>query len=254
MSQNIVVTFSESIQWGSGNIVLKTVGGAIIETYAAGSSNLSISATTLTINPSADLAFSTSYKVEFAAGSIKDLAGNSFAGASNYNFTTAPDPTVGVTLNGTAGDDSLAGTAGADTLNGLGGNDTLFGLGRDDILNGGDGSDTAKFSATASNYRVAQSSGKFTVEDKATIEGKDTLSSIEKVQFTDKTFDLVNLPRQGVPAYGQQNGFLFDAVFYLLDNSELVPSYLLDKPELVPAQTLATLGSTPPITRTAGPT
>jgi hypothetical protein len=55
--------------------------------------SLSISGSTLTLNPSADLAFSTGYTVEFAAGSVKDLAGNSFAGSTSNNFTTASSPT-----------------------------------------------------------------------------------------------------------------------------------------------------------------
>ena len=91
IASNIVVTFSEAIDRGTGNIVLKTAAGATVATYAAASSaNLSIAGAVLTINPTTDLDFGTGYKVEFAAGSIKDLAGNSFAGSTSYNFTTAP--------------------------------------------------------------------------------------------------------------------------------------------------------------------
>jgi VCBS repeat-containing protein len=86
---NIVVTFSEAVQRGIGNITLKTSTGTTIATYdATTSSNLSVSGTSLTINPTADLAYSTEYKVEFAAGTIKDQAGNSYAGTTSYNFAT----------------------------------------------------------------------------------------------------------------------------------------------------------------------
>ncbi len=89
IASNIVVTFSEAIAKGTGNIVLKTAAGATVATYdAATSSNLSIAGSTLTINPTADLSPDTAYKVEFAAGSVKDLAGNAFAGTASYNFTT----------------------------------------------------------------------------------------------------------------------------------------------------------------------
>ncbi|NBU76580.1 MAG: hypothetical protein EBS30_15405, partial [Planctomycetes bacterium] len=97
---NIVVTFNEAVQRGTGSIVLKTSASVVVATYdAANSANLSISGSTLTINPTADLSYSTGYKVEFAAGTIKDTAGNRYAGVSDYNFTTvaAPDtaaPTV----------------------------------------------------------------------------------------------------------------------------------------------------------------
>jgi hypothetical protein len=56
---------------------------------AATSSSVTISGNVLTINPTADLAYSTAYKVEFSAGSVKDLVGNNYAGTSSYNFTTA---------------------------------------------------------------------------------------------------------------------------------------------------------------------
>jgi uncharacterized delta-60 repeat protein len=89
IGSNIVVTFNEPIAKGTGNIVLKTAAGTTVANYnAATSANLSISGNTLTINPTADLAYSTGYKVEFTAGTIKDLAGNSYAGTTSYNFTT----------------------------------------------------------------------------------------------------------------------------------------------------------------------
>jgi Ca2+-binding RTX toxin-like protein len=102
---NVVVTFNEAIQRGTGSITLKTSAGSVVATYdAATSSNLSISGSTLTVNPTADLSSSTGYKVEFAAGTIKDIAGNNYAGVSDYNFTTgaAPDitpPTIAITSN-----------------------------------------------------------------------------------------------------------------------------------------------------------
>jgi hypothetical protein len=135
---NIVLTFSETVQRGSGNIVLKTAEGAVVATYNAGTSgNLIIAGKSLTINPSNDLNYSTGYRVEFAAGTIKDIAGNSYAGASNYNFTT-----TGIVFNGTSRNDSLYGLAGDDTLNGVGGNDTLSGGAGNDSLTGGTGVDT----------------------------------------------------------------------------------------------------------------
>ena len=50
---NIVLTFSEAVQRGVGSIVLKTAAGVVVATYdAATSTNLSISGSTLTLNPS----------------------------------------------------------------------------------------------------------------------------------------------------------------------------------------------------------
>ena len=74
---------------------LADTAGAIVATYdAATSANLSISGSTLTINPTTDLSPGTAFKVEFDAGSVKDLAGNSFAGTTSHNFTTASGDTT----------------------------------------------------------------------------------------------------------------------------------------------------------------
>ena len=103
VTSNIVLTFSEAIALGTGNIVLKTTAGAVVASYdAANSTNLGISGAVLTINPTADLSPATGYKVEFAAGTVKDLAGNSFAGSTDYNFTTAAANTAGKTADITA--------------------------------------------------------------------------------------------------------------------------------------------------------
>ena len=93
---NVVVTFSAAIQRGAGNIVLKKADGTTVATYAQSSTEVTVSGSTLTINPASDLSFSTGYKVEFAAGSVQDLAGNNYAGTTSYNFTTgaAPDTTA----------------------------------------------------------------------------------------------------------------------------------------------------------------
>jgi Ca2+-binding RTX toxin-like protein/methionine-rich copper-binding protein CopC len=90
MGTDIVLTFSEPIQRGIGQIVLKTAAGATVYTYdAATSTDLSISGNTFTLNPTSNLAPGTAYKVEFEAGTVQDLAGNLFAGTTEYNFTTS---------------------------------------------------------------------------------------------------------------------------------------------------------------------
>jgi len=89
ISSNIVITFSEPIVSGTGNIVLKDASGTVIETFnAATSSHLSIAGAALTINPTTNLNYSTGYSVEFAAGTVIDWAGNSYAGSTSYNFTS----------------------------------------------------------------------------------------------------------------------------------------------------------------------
>ena len=99
---NIVISFSEDIFFGSGLIRLTTAAGVPVASYNVrdvrnvlnmpGSTPLKLAGNTLTIDPAANLAGSTSYRVDFGAGSLKDEAGNLFGGSLGYSFTTAPAP------------------------------------------------------------------------------------------------------------------------------------------------------------------
>ena len=206
----IDVAFSESIQRGTGNIVLKTGAGVTVATYdAATSGNLQIAGNLLTIFPSALLANGTEYRVEFASGTVKDQAGNLYAGTTSYNFTTF---SLNQTVTGTAGNDILSGGPG------------------DDVFNGGAGIDIAAFSSAITAYRIDynRAMGTATITDsQAGRDGTDKLTGIEKLQFAGKVFELVNPPRTETPSYGKTPGFLFDPTFYLLKNPDLVPTVTL---------------------------
>jgi len=149
---NIVVTFSEAIARGTGTITLRSVSatGTIVESFDAATSNrLTLSGSTLTIDPTSDLAANTQYFVVLTSGNIKDAAGNAYAGISTYDFKTAS------IFNGTANNDTLTGTIAADTINGLAGNDVITGGAGKDIMNGGDGSDLYIIAA-ASEHAAAE--------------------------------------------------------------------------------------------------
>ncbi|MEI6638709.1 MAG: Ig-like domain-containing protein [Chlorobium sp.] len=91
VDSNIVLTFSEAVKAGTGTIAIHSASatGTVVESYdVATSANLTIADNTLTINPTANLANSSHYFVTFDAGSIKDAAGNSFAGTTSYDFVT----------------------------------------------------------------------------------------------------------------------------------------------------------------------
>ncbi|MBK8318739.1 MAG: Ig-like domain-containing protein [Betaproteobacteria bacterium] len=167
---NVLVTFSEAIARGTGNIVLKTSNGTTIATYdAATSSNLAISGSTLYLNPSADLTFSTGYTVEFAAGSVKDLAGNNFAGSASYNFTTQSVPAP-LSFTSSSANEAFIGGAGTDTV----------------IFNG-----------SLANYSIAKQGSTYTVTNKVGADGTDTVTNIESLKFADMT---VNLQVQSIAA------------------------------------------------------
>ena len=138
---NLVINFSEAIQKGTGNLVIKKLSdNSVVETIVATGANVTVSGSQLTINPTADLGQGTDYYVEIANGAIKDIAGNNYAGItgnSTWNFKTQGTAAI----NGTAGADNLTGTANADIINGLAGNDTLNGGAGNDTLDGGNDND-----------------------------------------------------------------------------------------------------------------
>lgn len=91
---DLVITFNEPVQRGTGTIELKrSADDSVVESFdAATSALLTISGAQVSINPTTDLAASTGYYVQIAAGAFKDADDNNFAGiadATTWNFTTA---------------------------------------------------------------------------------------------------------------------------------------------------------------------
>ncbi len=86
---DIVFTFTEPVQAGSGSILLQKGGTTVMTIDVTDTAQVIFNGSTLTINPSANLAFDTEYTVSIGAGAIADLAGNSYAGTDTYDFTTA---------------------------------------------------------------------------------------------------------------------------------------------------------------------
>ncbi|MDC0130818.1 Ig-like domain-containing protein, partial [Planktomarina temperata] len=72
VGSNIVLTFSENIATGTGNIVVSD-GSIDTRTIAIGDAQISVSGATLTINPTADLNSSTTYYVQIDATAVDDL-------------------------------------------------------------------------------------------------------------------------------------------------------------------------------------
>lgn len=85
-------------------------------------------------------------------------------------------------ISGTNGTDNLTGTPGADIINAGDGLDRLNGVGGNDTLDGGLGIDTAIYSGNRVGYTIATTSSGFNISG---LEGNDTLSGIERLQFAD---------------------------------------------------------------------
>lgn len=170
LNSALTLSFSEAVQRGSGSITLRDAAGNVRESFdAAVSTRLSLAGNQLTIDPTLDLAPGTTYSVAFAAGSLRDLAGNSFAGLgfTPYSFTSAPAvpaPTP-TTLVGTAGNDAFAPAASITRVEGLGGVDTVA------------------LASAGATFRTASSAGVFKL---TALDGSRSLdlSQVERLAFT----------------------------------------------------------------------
>ncbi|WP_375459038.1 choice-of-anchor I family protein [uncultured Enterovirga sp.] len=125
VGSDLVLTFDEAVVRGSGNIILRPAAGADVVIDVTDATQVTISGTTVTINPTAALAAGTAYNVIIPGSAFTDAAGNSFVGTQNavsgleageLNFTTAapgaaPLLVGGIQINDAAA--SLAGLAGA---------------------------------------------------------------------------------------------------------------------------------------------
>jgi hypothetical protein len=102
VATNIVVTFSEPIVKGTGDVQLIPQSGGLIDIPIGDASQISIAGNTLTINPPSDLAHGMWYEVHLPSGIVTDLASNPYAGA-DIQFQTgfnALDPYSDFDANG----------------------------------------------------------------------------------------------------------------------------------------------------------
>ena len=86
--RDITLTYSEAVQAGTGNITLTPMGDGTPLTIVVTDAQVSVSATVVTINPTANLGLSTQYILAIPAGAFSDLNGNTSL-AETVSFRTA---------------------------------------------------------------------------------------------------------------------------------------------------------------------
>lgn len=92
---DIVLTFDEAIQRGSGSLKLIDKLNTVVETFdMATSAAVTITGTTLRINPTADLSNNNYYRLEYPAGAIRDMANNGIERSGAYSFSTKVVPVL----------------------------------------------------------------------------------------------------------------------------------------------------------------
>lgn len=179
---NVVATFSESMERGTGTIRLLDPLGTAVESYdVATSRNIIIDGNTVTLDPSLKLLPGTRYSIDTPSTAFKDLSGN--LGPATNPF---PSFTVrGTSQSGTSANETFTGGADEDYLDGGGGDDQLDGGNGNDALQGGAGNNSLKGGAGIDAALYSSSGGPVNVNlDQGTATGpgfKDALDSIENV-------------------------------------------------------------------------
>ncbi len=102
-------------------------------------------------------------------------------------------------VHGYSGNDNIVLREGDETAYGYAGKDTIEGGAGNDVIDGGTGLDTAIYKDSSSAYTLtANDDGTVSVvhsspSEGSTNEGTDTLTSVEKMQFSDKTLSKTSL-------------------------------------------------------------
>ena len=94
LNANLVATFSETIQKGSGYITIHRADGSVFEAIPVTSPAVTLSGGKVTINPSIDFTPGTGYYVLIAPTALRNTAGQFYAGITDpavWNFTSQPD-------------------------------------------------------------------------------------------------------------------------------------------------------------------
>ena len=101
INSNLVFTFNENVVDGSGNVyIYDSSTNDLLNTFNISSSNISISANQVTVNPTTDLSFNRSLYVNIDSGALEDEAGNIYTGLDSsgsntgMRFTTERDVTI----------------------------------------------------------------------------------------------------------------------------------------------------------------
>jgi methionine-rich copper-binding protein CopC len=97
LNANLVATFGEAIQKGTGNITIRKADGTVFETINVTSSAVTLSGGTVTINPVNNFVAGAGYHVLIDATALRNTASQYYAGISDptvWNFTALPDLTT----------------------------------------------------------------------------------------------------------------------------------------------------------------
>ncbi|PXX41480.1 DUF4214 domain-containing protein [Undibacterium pigrum] len=140
----------------------------------------------------------------YSAAQLKALGVNTSISVTGSIGAIAIDPSaLSLVVSGTEGSDYLTGSKSNETFLAGGGNDIVVASGGNDFVNGGAGLDTLVLSGKMANYTVSTDAGYVSFNDTTGVDGKNSLSAVERVQFADAAmaFDINGAAGQAYRLY-----------------------------------------------------
>ena len=120
-------------------------------------------------------ALTVSADVDLTPGAYSNIGKIASGDKALANLTVSLDATI----------ENVIGSPQADTFIGNAANNTFTGGAGDDNINGGAGGDTAVFSGPRASYTVTKGASNIVVTHNGGTDGTDTLTNVERVQFSD---------------------------------------------------------------------
>jgi Ca2+-binding RTX toxin-like protein len=167
----------DSISGGAGNDVLD--GGTGNDTMVGGTGD-----DTYIVDSDGDVVIESDPTAIASGVQIASIGGGIDKVVASINYTLG---NFVENLELTGGSLALSGSGNslANEITGNAGNNVLTGKGGDDKIDGGAGVDTAAYSGTRSQYVVTKTAAGFSVNGTQTGDGTDTLTNVERLQFSD---------------------------------------------------------------------
>lgn len=149
----------------------------------------------------------------YSAAQLKAMGVNTSISVTGSIGVIAIDPSaLTLQINGTEGNDYLTGSNGNESFLTGGGNDIVVASGGNDYFDGGAGLDTLMVSGKMANYAVladtvanaaANTAANVSIIDATSLGSKNSLSAVERVQFSDAAmaFDINGVAGQAYRLY-----------------------------------------------------
>ncbi len=130
-------------------------------------------------------AVSTRVLIDLNPGASSTIDGTTLKTSSSTVIENAWGGDGADTLTGNSANNRLYGGRGNDSLSGGTGNDVLTGGYGNDVISGGNGFDTVRFEGPRANFLVTRTTNGWNIVDRVGLEGSDTATSVDRLEFSD---------------------------------------------------------------------